>query len=314
MSCGERGREKILSSGECKDILEEAKSNPKFRERMARSCRLSGDYDIPLLGSSSKDGKTVYLDRHLRHQDKPYGLIPVDGKLLNVKPFLIEHERVEQALEDIYGFTYEAAHEVATFAEHRLVEFKGFDPKDYEKALEPYIKADDHERIKRVPADLDIRPELAPPVDKSLLARIKKAQRTRASGGRADVSVEKIGRDAFLYLEGTKSKQFAQCASCYLYASDQRRCAILGADFEVRPTDTCGVYLEGSYDKGTRIQKLAEPGEVGFYRGEVRCENCRYGGNRCKLYVRLNRTLPAMFALDEEIDPHGCCNGWTQKS
>lgn len=312
MSAGHRGRERKLSLADCKIIFQEAKSDPKFKERMARPYRLSTEDDIPLLGSSSKGGKTVYLDRHLRYQNKPYGLIPVNGKLMNVKGPLIEHERVEQALEDIYGFAYEPAHEVATFAEHRIVEFMGFDPEAYEKALKPYIKADEHERIERVPSDLDIRPELAPPVDKALLAHIKKAQaRNRATGGRAVKKVEKIGRDSFLYLEGTIA-DFAQCSSCYLFARDKGRCAILGGDFEVRPQDTCGMYLEGTYS-GTAIRKLAEPGDVGFERKEVRCENCRYGGKRCKLYIQLNRTYPTMFDLKEEISPKGCCNAFTGK-
>jgi hypothetical protein len=308
MSSGHRGREKTLSLAERKDIFQEAKSDPKFDKRMARPFRLSTEYDIPLLGSSSKDGSTVYLDRHLRYRNNPYGLIPVNGKLMNVKFPLIEHERVEQALEDIYGLKYEQAHEVATFAEHRIVEFKGFDPDDYEKALEPYIKADDHERLVRIPPDLDIRPELAPPVDKALLARLKKG---RASGGRTVKATERIGRDAFLYLEGTVP-DFAQCSSCYLFARDKGRCAILGPDFEVRPENTCGLYLEGAYD-GTPIRKLAEPGDVGFAREAVRCENCRYGGKRCKLYVQLNQAHPAMFDLTEEIQLRGCCNAWISK-
>jgi hypothetical protein len=46
----------------------------------------------------------------------------------------------------------------------------------------------------------------------------------------------------------------------------------------------------------------------------VRCENCRWfdvGYSSCGLYSKLNAALPALFALDSKVDPHGCCNAQT---
>jgi hypothetical protein len=53
------------------------------------------------------------------------------------------------------------------------------------------------------------------------------------------------------------------------------------------------------------------PKESGLVRRQVRCENCKYaknGATVCGLYVTLNNEVPEMFALDEKIEPQGCCN------
>jgi hypothetical protein len=43
----------------------------------------------------------------------------------------------------------------------------------YSKVLEKYIKADEHEKLKKVPADLDLTPYKAEPVNKKLLAHLE---------------------------------------------------------------------------------------------------------------------------------------------
>ena len=187
MSSGHRHEHK-LSRKELDDLLDEALAHPKVKRRLARPAELVTRYDVPLLGSSSVGLERVYLDQHLRYHDWPYGVLPVQGRRLDVKPGLMRHEKLEPILEDELGWPYlPLAHPVAQHWEERDYIRKGFDPAKVERAFRPYIKADAHERIKRCPTDMDLRPELSPPVDRELIKRIKAAQqrekRTQASVG-----------------------------------------------------------------------------------------------------------------------------------
>lgn len=114
--------------------------------------KLNRDYDIPYLGGYSRDGKIIYIDRHL-----PMTL-PIGGKRIHIFPYLITHERTEKALLDFAGMRYDEAHRCATFVAHLELNKHDISSTLYEKALDPYIKADQHEKIRKVPIDLDYRP------------------------------------------------------------------------------------------------------------------------------------------------------------
>lgn len=114
--------------------------------------RINRDFDIPYVAGYSKDARTVYIDRHLPLK------IRFGGDSVAILPFLIEHERVEKGLIDIFKMGYNEAHHIATWAEERLLKKAKRSPTLYEKALDPYIKADEHEKIKKVPKDLDLKP------------------------------------------------------------------------------------------------------------------------------------------------------------
>jgi hypothetical protein len=175
-----------LSQAELDSLLDHALADPRVKKRLARSFKLNCDYDIALLGSSSIGGWTVYLDRHLRFKNWPYGVIPVKYKRLDVKPGLIRHERLEVILEDVFGWPYlPLAHFTAQHWEERLYKSKGFDPKEVESAFRPFIKKDSLERIIRSPTDLDQRPLLAPPRSTKIIERVnetaQKEKRTHES-------------------------------------------------------------------------------------------------------------------------------------
>jgi hypothetical protein len=126
--------------------------------------------------------------------------------------------------------------------------------------------------------------------------------------GEKRVPVEKIKRDAFLYLKGS-GKDFAQCGTCWLFNPEKERCAILGPEFEVDDDDACNFYLKGEPQKDLKLVARVTPKNAGFVDRKVRCENCRfYDNNECKLYVRLNKELPDIFDLETKIDPRSCCN------
>ena len=118
---------------------------------------------------------------------------------------------------------------------------------------------------------------------------------------------KRIKRDAFLYLEGKKA-DFAQCSSCCLF--DDGKCTIFGT--KVKGTDSCGLYIPGWY-AGISNAKRVTPEEAGYVQAQVRCENCRYGGDTCKLYEQLNKLMPYTFDLDIKIKPKACCNAWRKK-
>ncbi len=129
-------------------------ANSKVKARLARPFKVDKSYDSPLLGGSSWDGSIVYIDRHLPKS------IKINRKPVSPLPFLIEHERVENAIMNAMGYKYDPAHELATLAEHKKVKAAGIDLKAYETALKPYIKNDSTEKLTRVPKDLNLHPYL----------------------------------------------------------------------------------------------------------------------------------------------------------
>jgi hypothetical protein len=151
-----------MSSGEVDKVMATA----KIKAEADTPKPLDETYDIPYLAGYSKDGKTIYVDRHLPPQVK-IGSRPIDPR-----PFLKIHESWEKALIDQLGWTYEASHEVASRIEDRAVIAAGLTRQAYNGALRPYIRTDEGERIERVPADLDLAPYQSDP---RLVARMKSA-------------------------------------------------------------------------------------------------------------------------------------------
>lgn len=199
-----------LKPKELDDLLDEALADPRIKHRLSRPYKLVTSYDIALLGSSSVGGRNVYLDRHLKGAGMPYGVIPVKGKRLDVKPGLIRHERLEQALEDIFGWSYlPLAHNVAQRWEERDYRAKGFDPKDVEAAFKPFIKADAVEKIERTPTDLDQRPLYAPPKSDKLIAHVN-----------ATAQKEKLPHQGVAYVDKSPSTK-RQCGKCAMFVEGE---------------------------------------------------------------------------------------------
>lgn len=133
----------------------------------------NGDHDLPYLAGYSKDGDTLYIDRHLPdHLD-----IEVNGAKWRINPreFIRIHEIMEKALIDVLGWNYGPAHAVANAAERREVLERGIPWLAYNEALAPYIKADELEKLETVPPDLDMTPYLFPPVNRMLIKRMRAA-------------------------------------------------------------------------------------------------------------------------------------------
>ncbi|WP_266169014.1 hypothetical protein [Dyella subtropica] len=110
------------------------------------------DHDIPYLAGYSKDGKTIYIDRHL-----PKSFM-FRGRTVEVDRFLILHEEVEKTLIDQLGLHYLHAHQIATRAEEAAVNAERVTWAAYDRFMQKYVKSVGDERLTKVPVDLDLKP------------------------------------------------------------------------------------------------------------------------------------------------------------
>jgi hypothetical protein len=109
-------------------------------------------HDVPYLAGYSQDGKIIYIDRHMPAKMK-YGSREID-----TDRFLILHEEVEKTLIDQLQLHYLHAHQIATRAEQAAVRSAGIRWRDYDRFMQKYVKRIGDERLKKVPADLDLKP------------------------------------------------------------------------------------------------------------------------------------------------------------
>jgi hypothetical protein len=113
---------------------------------------LDRKHDIPYLAGYSKDGKTIYIDRHMPKSFK-FG-----ARIIETDRFLLLHEEVEKTLIDQLGLHYLHAHQIATRAEQAAVRACGISWRAYDRFMQKNVKRDGDERLTRVPADLDTKP------------------------------------------------------------------------------------------------------------------------------------------------------------
>ena len=150
---------------------------PTVARMMRRNPKInSRDYDIPYLAGYSKDGETIYIDRDLE-------LWTYLSKEILTNRFLILHEKVEKAIIDAIQQSggdakelqrllillkmtgaddqiYYHCHGVATACELYAVKLQhgASGVKSYNSFMGTQIKRAEDERIRRVPADLDMTP------------------------------------------------------------------------------------------------------------------------------------------------------------
>jgi hypothetical protein len=132
------------------DAVRELMANPKFKARMAKihSTPVIRTFDIPFLCGYSRDAGKIYCDRHF----------DTKWKGIDLMRFLKVHEIVEKAMIDLYDYHYESAHRIATHFEHQALAKAGIDFTAYQEYLKPFIKHIEHEKVQKVPRDLDLTP------------------------------------------------------------------------------------------------------------------------------------------------------------
>jgi hypothetical protein len=113
------------------------------------SVKVDRSYDIPYLAGYSKDGNTIYLDRHMDSS-------ATKQKIL-IEPFIILHEVVEKALER-YIEPYQLRHQIALHIERDAVESAMINWADYNEECMRQVKRAGDERLTRCPKDLDLTP------------------------------------------------------------------------------------------------------------------------------------------------------------
>ena len=109
-------------------------------------------YDIPYLAGYSKDGSTIFIDRHLPRT------LRVLTRKARIDPFLMTHEIVEKALLDELRLHYLHAHQIAVRAERDAVKAAGLSWWAYQSVMKGYSKPIEEEKLQRVPASLDLTP------------------------------------------------------------------------------------------------------------------------------------------------------------
>jgi len=119
---------------------------------LKRVKKLDRAHDIPYLAGYSRDGKTIYIDRHMPKSFK------YKGRVIDTDAFLILHEEVEKTLIDRLGLHYLHAHQIALRAEEAAVRAAGVRWEDYNKFMQKFIKEFGDERLTKVPEDLDTKP------------------------------------------------------------------------------------------------------------------------------------------------------------
>jgi hypothetical protein len=124
-------------------------TDPKFKRLFNRPYRVVKTFDVPYVGGYSRDGSTVYFDRHANFK------MP-NGK--DIQKFIEMHEKVEKALIDGFGLKYQEAHLIATAVEHDAVVQAGINWEKYSRFIDRYIKLEGHEKLTSVPKDLDLKP------------------------------------------------------------------------------------------------------------------------------------------------------------
>lgn len=143
-------------------------------QAILRHTALDRTYDIPYLAGYSRNGRTIYIDRHLPKS------FTTRGRRVGIDRFLILHEAVEKALLDKLGLHYQHAHQIALRAEEAAVHAAGISWREYDQFMQRYIKDVGHEHLRRIPVDLDIKP-YRDEKDIQMLKSIQKARKRELS-------------------------------------------------------------------------------------------------------------------------------------
>jgi hypothetical protein len=143
----------MSGTGACPSASSSSAFLPGALDAVVRRVKnLDRKHDIPYLAGYSRDGKTIYIDRHMPSAFR------YRGRDINTDRYLILHEEVEKTLIDQLGLHYLHAHQIATRAEQAAVRAAGILWRDYDRSMQKYVKTIGDERLTKVPADLDLKP------------------------------------------------------------------------------------------------------------------------------------------------------------
>jgi hypothetical protein len=102
--------------------------------------KIDRNYDIPYIAGYSRDGSTVFIDRHMP------------------RSFAYRGRRVQTELSHHPRGRGEGAHQIALRIEQAAVRAAGISWRDYNRFTKAHEKKIGDERVVRVPSDLDLTP------------------------------------------------------------------------------------------------------------------------------------------------------------
>jgi hypothetical protein len=168
-------------------------AHPEIMEDVEREKVISHKFDMPYGAGYSLTGNRIYIDRHVpiiwpmrRVFKHTHGAEkPKTGReraAVTIQTHIVKyparHEAFESACIRLLAMHYEEAHHHAVRAEHNLVTGDGYDWDFYEQQWKPLIKADEVEKIERVPPDLDLTPYEGTPLHAILSDRMHTTKKT----------------------------------------------------------------------------------------------------------------------------------------
>ena len=157
--------------------------HPEIMDDVEKEHTISHRFDLPYGAGYSLTGRRIYIDRHVPiiWPMKREGLAKTHPRSIvkvHVVKYPERHETFESACIRLLGMKYEEAHHHAVRAEWSLVISDGFDWPFYEKQWTPLIKADEVEKLQRVPPDLDLTPYEGTPLHDILKTRMSATKKT----------------------------------------------------------------------------------------------------------------------------------------
>src|SRR5579864_2175823 len=120
-------------------------------ENILKKVKINRKYDIPYLSGYSRDGKTIYIDRHMPK------IFNYKGRKIRTDRYLVLHETIEKILIDRLKLHYQFAHQIALRAEQASVRSDKISWHAYDKFMQKYIKEIGNEKLKNVPKNLDLK-------------------------------------------------------------------------------------------------------------------------------------------------------------
>jgi hypothetical protein len=134
--------------------------------RHIENAKIDNRFDVPYFAGYNWANTKIYVDK-----DAPE-IIHICGKEFNLHQSLAMHEYVEKCHID-KGYTYAAAHEIATKYERTFVKEQGILWKDYNAVVGKLMHANWISKLESVPHDLDMTP-MEYSRDLETLAKIRK--------------------------------------------------------------------------------------------------------------------------------------------
>lgn len=186
----------------------------------------------------------------------------------------------------------------------------------------------------------DRSPSLGKTIAQSAIAQQAADDAQRTEGEEPVTADPKYDRSTFVYLEPREGidgpDDFCQCISCQNFVPERamrgvtagNRCVMFGSSFPVEAYASCTLYAPWPQGKPEEwcisheathmmdgCRGSVTPGAAGYINARVQCHRCRQFDEmekECELYECLNAALPNIFALNETVDRHGCCDAWNR--